>query len=136
MKTYLECLDEAAVILKDPKLALYLKMTLSKPSVELLEKAAEIYAEQSNSHKPVVVRGGDKIRETVKGVEEYLEWVKGNDTPNTPTEPLQAEGSYGAEGAAVADGAAGQNVSDGCRHRWWELASGKVLCDKCGLVKD
>ena len=54
MKTYLECLDEAAVILKNKTLAKYLKMTLSKPSVELLEKAAEIYAEQSNSHKPVV----------------------------------------------------------------------------------
>lgn len=41
-----------------------------------------------------------------------------------------------AVGAAVGNGAAGQSGSGGCRHRWWELASGKVLCDKCGVVKD
>jgi len=49
---------------------------------------------------------------------------------------LQAEASDSAVGAAVGNGAAGQSGSGGCRHRWWELASGKVLCDKCGVVKD
>ena len=41
-----------------------------------------------------------------------------------------------SSGTAVGNSAAGQSGSDGCRHRWWELADGKVLCDKCGVVKD
>jgi hypothetical protein len=93
MKTYLKCLQEAAVILKSPNLAKYLKMTLSKKSVELLEKAADIYASQSNSHKPVVVRGGASETKNVHRHKNDLKWDDFLDTPNTPTEPLPAEGS-------------------------------------------
>jgi hypothetical protein len=59
----------------------------------ITEMRNRIQTEQSNSHKPVVVRGGDELRESVKRVQEYLDWIKGDDTPNTPTEPLPAAGS-------------------------------------------
>jgi phage terminase Nu1 subunit (DNA packaging protein) len=48
------------------------------------DSALDFEAWYEQSHKLPVMRGGDKVRESVRSVEEYLEWLKGNDTPNTP----------------------------------------------------
>lgn len=65
------------------------------------------------------------------GYKEHGHGYSAKDKLDTTNPPRQS-----AVGAAVGNGAAGQSGSGGCRHRWWELADGKVLCDKCGVVKD
>lgn len=61
-------------------------------------------------HKLNVVRGGDKVRESVKRVEEYLDWLKGDDTLDTPTEPLPAEG----QARGVCDGCGNYKLQCRC----------------------
>lgn len=55
MKTYLECLTEAATA-KDWLIGAVLDNWDDKQAQEIMEKAADIYAHQSNLHKPDVVR--------------------------------------------------------------------------------
>ena len=59
---------------------------------ELMIEAMEYYAEQSNSHKPVVVRGGDKDDNLSTVERSMLTTPIAKETLNTPTEPLPAEG--------------------------------------------
>jgi hypothetical protein len=49
---------------------------------------------------------------------------------------MQAEASDGAEGAAVASSAVGQNGSVGCLHKRWYEFDDCVVCLDCGLKKD
>ncbi len=46
---------------------------------------------QPNSSNTNVVWGGDKVRESIKRAQEYLDWLKSDNKKNTPTEPLPAE---------------------------------------------
>ena len=92
----------------------------------LILEAMDLYASQSNSHKHGVVQA-----EGSGGYKEHGHGYSAKDKLDTTNPPRQS-----AVGAAVGNGAAGQSGSGGCRHRWWELADGKVLCDKCGVVKD
>jgi hypothetical protein len=50
MKTFLEVLSEAAEITGDVHLSAEIKLNLDDEHLELLQKAADMYAEQSNSH--------------------------------------------------------------------------------------
>jgi len=52
-----------------------------------------MYAEQSKSHIPVVVRGGAIEAQSVPLEGEALKWTNSAVTQITPTEPLPAEGS-------------------------------------------
>jgi hypothetical protein len=56
MKTYLECLSRAAEVTDQVALSANIKLTLSDDELILLQQAAEIYAKQSNSHKPVFMQ--------------------------------------------------------------------------------
>jgi hypothetical protein len=49
---------------------------------------------------------------------------------------MQAEGSDGVKGAAVASSAVGQNGSVGCLHKRWYEFDDCVVCLDCGLKKD
>jgi hypothetical protein len=55
MKTYLKCLHEAACEMKATDTYNSYSAILNYMA-PILQKAAEIYAEQSNSHKPVVMQ--------------------------------------------------------------------------------
>jgi len=91
MKTFLECVKEAASVrnLKAPIKTLYFE--LPQELIETLKEAADMYATQSNSHKPVVVRGGDKKTKSVKRDKKFYNYPAYKETPNTPTEPLATE---------------------------------------------
>jgi len=54
MKTFLECLDEAAAITEAHHIIAYIKLSLDEIHLVMLQAAADIYSTQSNSHKPVV----------------------------------------------------------------------------------
>jgi len=54
MKSYLECIEEAAVRAGDISLSTEIVLSLDETLLELLDTAADIYASQSNSHKPVI----------------------------------------------------------------------------------
>ena len=56
MKTYLECLSRAAEVTDQVALSANIKLTLSDDELILLQQAADIYAEQSNSHKHGVMQ--------------------------------------------------------------------------------
>jgi hypothetical protein len=62
MKTFLECVKEAASVrnLKAPIKTLYFE--LPQELIETLKEAADMYATQSNSHKPVVGGPGSDVR--------------------------------------------------------------------------
>lgn len=51
MKTYLECLKEAAEILERQYTYAYIKQISTEETEKLFNKAADIYSTQSNSHK-------------------------------------------------------------------------------------
>jgi hypothetical protein len=55
------------------------------------EMRGRIQTELSNSHKPVVVRGGASETKNVHRHKNDLKWDDFLDTPNTPTELLQGE---------------------------------------------
>jgi len=55
MKTFLECIGEAAREPRDKGFMNWLIFKLDEEQLEHLARAAAIYAEQSNSHKPVSV---------------------------------------------------------------------------------
>jgi hypothetical protein len=65
MKTYLEVLSEAAELNKKPHISAAIKLELSDDELTLLQEAADMYAEQSNSHKPVV--GGPASASALEG---------------------------------------------------------------------
>ncbi len=81
------------------------KMIITEANFKQAIRECQNEAQTEQSHIHNVVRGGDKVRESVQRVQEYLDWLKGDDTLNTPTEPLPAEG-------------VAQNGSDGfwCRY--------------------
>jgi len=54
MKTFLECLDEAAAITEAHHISAYIKLSLDEIHLVMLQAAADIYSTQSNSHKPVI----------------------------------------------------------------------------------
>lgn len=54
MKTFLECTDLAAREVGDTGFKNWLNFKLDAEQLEHLQRAADIYASQSNSHKPVV----------------------------------------------------------------------------------
>ena len=62
MKTFLECVNEAAGIVKCKMINKEAFDEMMKYLSPILNKAAEIYAEQSNSHKPVVGGPGSDVR--------------------------------------------------------------------------
>jgi len=115
MKTYLECIHQAALDMKatDHYNSYYAIINYIAP---ILNRAADMYSEQSNSHKPVVVRGGDIKHYPVQCAAGGITNQVINTTLNTPTEPLPAEGSA-------------KSVCDGC-----EDVAGFYLgttCPKC-----
>jgi formylmethanofuran dehydrogenase subunit E len=121
MKTYLECLSEAAALIGKPHISAAIKLELSDDELALLQEAADMYAEQSNSHKPVVVRGGDSENQFVQHVGKYFDYKNVNTTPNTPTELLPAEGS--------AKSVCGEKPA----HNWIQLANDDIICTECGM---
>jgi len=90
MKTYLECIHQAALDMKatDHYNSYYAVINYIAP---ILNRAADMYAEQSNSHKPVVVRGGAIEAQSVPLEGDALKWTNSCVTQNTPTEPLATE---------------------------------------------
>jgi len=60
-------------------------------SEEEKEMIIRIAQDEQNSHKPVVVRGGDFENQFVQHVGKYFTYPDLNKTPNTPTEPLATE---------------------------------------------
>lgn len=56
MKTYLECMKEAAELLEKQYTFEYIKLISTDETEILLNKAADIYASQSNSHKHGVMQ--------------------------------------------------------------------------------
>jgi hypothetical protein len=62
MKTFLECMDLAAREVGDTGFKNWLNFKLDAEQLEHLQRAAEIYASQSNSHKPVVGGPGSDVR--------------------------------------------------------------------------
>lgn len=54
MKTFLECLDEAAAITKAHHISAFIKLNLDEIHLIMLQAAADIYASQSKSTIPVV----------------------------------------------------------------------------------
>jgi len=90
MKTYLECIKEAADKINDNE-----NYNLFEPILyylaPILQAAAEIYSEQSNSHKYDIVRGGVIEAQSVPLEGEALKWTNSCVTQNTPTEPLATE---------------------------------------------
>jgi hypothetical protein len=61
MKTYIEIVSEVAWQNGDPSLSAFIKLNLEQEHLDLLQQAADIYAEQSNSHKPVASEGSDTV---------------------------------------------------------------------------
>lgn len=92
MKTYLECIHQAALDMKATHHynSYYAIINYIAP---ILNRAADMYAEQSKSHIPVVVRGGAIEAQSVPLEGEALKWTNSAVTQITPTEPLPAEGS-------------------------------------------
>jgi hypothetical protein len=124
MKTYLECLSEAAALIGKPHISAAIKLELSDDELALLQEAADMYAEQSNSHKPVVVRGGDSENQFVQHVGKYFDYKNVNTTPNTPTEPLPAEGLAKSVCGGV------MQTCDKCGKTFqWPVTS--LKCDEC-----
>lgn len=56
MKTFLECLDEAAAITEAHHISAFIKLNLDEIHLIMLQAAADIYASQSNSHKHSVMQ--------------------------------------------------------------------------------
>jgi len=90
MKTFLECIGEAAREPGDEGFMNWLIFKLDEEQLEHLARAAVMYAEQSNSHKPVVVRGGDSETQSVQRVEPDFNGRNVMKILYTPTEPLPA----------------------------------------------
>ncbi len=91
MKTFKECILEAADRMNATGTYNSYQAILDFVA-PILQTAADIYSEQSNSHKHSIVRGGDFEPVSVQQIEDYFKWLKSNAKPNTPTEPLPAEG--------------------------------------------
>jgi len=75
-------------------LSSWMYASMIKETIELEEiiyAAMELYAEQSNSHKHAIVRGGDIEAQSVPLEGEALKWTNSAVTQITPTEPLPAE---------------------------------------------
>jgi len=120
MKTYLECIQQAALDMKATNHynSYYAIINYIAP---ILNRAADMYAEQSKSHIPVVVRGA------------VTSHCISNDIHNCPftqtcpectkpaTEPLPAEGS--AKSVSV----------DECDHNIIESPHG-YYCSKCNRL--
>lgn len=75
MKTYLECLSEAADQIGKIDWSTEIKLTLWEHHLELLQKAADIYASQSNSHKHGVSGKRPTLKEIAQAKDEYLKKV-------------------------------------------------------------
>jgi hypothetical protein len=117
MKTFLECVKEAASVrrLKDDVTRFYFE--LPQEMITAIEDAADMYAKQSNSHKPVVVREGDKEYVIVHGERISLERVKEIVMQYTPNEPLPAEGL----------------AQNGCGGHLFQRTNEGVICIYCGV---
>ena len=83
MKTYLECVNEAALKIGYKNLVEDLQVDNAEPVIDVLIKAADMYASQSNSHKPVVggpasasVSEGEQLGNEAgeKGVRDWEPW--------------------------------------------------------------
>ena len=99
MKTFLECLDEAAAITEAHHISAYIKLSLDETHLMMLQAAADIYASQSNSHKHSVMQA-----ERSAFIECWNKWQE------YPSDGKFAGWLYRrAEGATVADGAVGKN---------------------------
>lgn len=92
MKTYLECLSEAAERNKKPHISAAIKLELSDDELSLLQEAADLYTELSKSHIPVVVREGAIEAQSVHRGKDVIKFPINTTGANTPTEPLPAEG--------------------------------------------
>jgi hypothetical protein len=99
MKTFLECLDEAAAITEAHHISAYIKLNLDEIHLIMLQAAADIYASQSNSHTAGIMQARrSAFREA------YQKWLQ-----------IDNEAAFGdwlykrGQGATVADGADGKN---------------------------
>jgi hypothetical protein len=123
MKNYFEAVIVAGRESNNEGFINWLIMKLDHEQMDILQRAAVIYAEQSNSHKPVIVRGGDSENQSVPLEDDSLfDEFKRN--TNTPTEPLPAEGRGEA------------NTCAGCEHIHvlWINSDWKYFCLDCGAV--
>lgn len=86
MKTWLECVKEAASVrnLKAPIKTLYFE--LPQELIETLKEAADMYATQSNSHKHSVMQGGDLKNYPVQAAAGGVTYTVINTTGASPTE--------------------------------------------------
>lgn len=91
MKTYLECLSEAAALIGKPNISADIKLQFEDEHYDVMQAAADMYAEQSNSHKHAIVRGGVIESQSVPLEGKALKWTNIAVTQITPTEPLPAE---------------------------------------------
>lgn len=122
-KTYLECVNEAALKVGYKGLVEDLQIDNAEPIIDILVKAADMYAEQSNSHKHGVMQAEgsafqqcwDKWQETDDA--QFSEWLYNR-----------------AQGAAVGNSAAGKGVSVGteCEHPYYSVHGDLDTCLKCG----
>lgn len=73
MKTYLECLSEAAALIGKPNISADIKLQFEDEHYEVMQAAADMYAELSNSHKHSVSAleqmPDDKLDKLIKQVE-------------------------------------------------------------------
>ncbi len=99
MKTFLECTDLAAREIGDTGFKNWLIFKLDAEQLENLERAAVIYAEQSNSHKHGVMQVPDSKCQFCQGT--------GLDQMDINVQLAKNQGT------AVGDGAVGQNVCVG-----------------------
>ena len=119
MKTFLECLHEAAG--RGQTWRVYdMQKYFDEDDFILIQEAAEIYAEQSNSHKHSVVRGGVNEANTVSCTQNVDNSITLSKPLSTPTEPLPAEGLA-------------QNGRGGCKHENIDRKDGLDECLDCGV---
>lgn len=91
MKTYLECLSEAAALIGKPNISADIKLQFEDEHYEVMQAAADMYAELSNSHKHSVVRGA--VTSHCLSLKDECEFTNTCPECTKPaTEPLPAEG--------------------------------------------
>lgn len=128
MKTFLECMQEAAEQIGWIKGEHFIEQ-IRGTQIDVLNKAADIYAEQSNSHKPVVMQGLQLNLPSMGEVSDAIEMLaKKSTAPDAETPDwIKADIRNGINWAlnyvtkhntspAVASSAVGQNGSVRCKY--------------------
>lgn len=134
MKTFLDAVNEAARETGDAGFYNWLQFKLDAEQLEYLQRAADIYAELSNSHKPVVMQGPELNLPSMGEVSDAIEMLaKKSTAPDAETPDwLKADIRNGINWAlnyvtkhntspAVGNSAAGKGVRGGI-----------ISCPSCG----